>query len=67
MPLKHVIVTFAAAMTIPLSGALYAQSAAEDAAAAQEAATAAQEYAHTKMDEATTADDKFHANPPRRT
>ena len=35
---------------------------AEEAAAAREAAAAAQAYARTKMDEATAADDKFHAN-----
>jgi len=56
MSLKHVIVTFAAAMTISLSGALCAQTAAEEAAAA------AQAYKRMKMDEATAADDRFHAN-----
>ena len=55
MSLKHVIVTFAAAMTISLSGALCAQTAAEEAAAAQA-------YKRMKMDEATAADDRFHAN-----
>jgi hypothetical protein len=62
MPLKNSIVTLAAGMAISLSGTLWAQTAAEDAVAAREAATAAQAYARTKMDEATAADDKFHAN-----
>jgi hypothetical protein len=52
---KHVIVTFAAAMTISLSGALCAQRAADEAAAAQA-------HKRMKMDEATAADDRFHAN-----
>ncbi|MFZ0791052.1 MAG: hypothetical protein WAM94_15680 [Chromatiaceae bacterium] len=62
MPLKHVILAFAAAMTISLSGALCAQTAVEDAVAAEEAAAAAQAYKRMKMDEATAADDRFHAN-----
>jgi hypothetical protein len=53
--IKHLIVTFAAAMTISLSSALSAQTATDEAAAAQE-------YKRMKMDEATAADDKFHAN-----
>lgn len=61
MSLKRVIVTFAAAATIALSGALFAQTAAEETAAA-EAAAAAQAYKRMKMDEATAADDRFHAN-----
>ena len=60
MSLKHVIVTFAAAATIALSGALFAQTAAEETAAAE--AAAAQAYKRMKMDEATAADDRFHAN-----
>ena len=60
MSLKHVIITFAAAATIALSGALFAQTAAEETAAAE--AAAAQAYKRMKMDEATAADDRFHAN-----
>jgi hypothetical protein len=55
MSLKHTIVAVAAAMTITLSGTLGAQSAADEAAAAQA-------YSRMKVDEATAADDKFHAN-----
>lgn len=55
MSLKHVIVTFAATMTISVCGALCAQTATDEAAAAQD-------YKRMKMDEATAADDKFHAN-----
>jgi hypothetical protein len=55
MSLKHVIVTFAVAMTVSLSGALCAQTAADEAAAAQV-------EKRMKMDEATAADDKFHAD-----
>jgi hypothetical protein len=53
--MKHVIVTVAAAMTLSLSSALCAQTATDEAAAAQA-------YKRMKMDEATAADDKFHAN-----
>ena len=53
--MKHVIITVAAAMTLSLSSVLCAQTATDDAAAAQA-------YKRMKMDEATAADDKFHAN-----
>ncbi len=53
--MKHVIVTLAAAMTLSLTSALCAQTATDEAAAAQD-------YKRMTMDEATAADDKFHAN-----
>ena len=52
---KHAIVASAAALTVLVSGALCAQTASDDAAAAQA-------YMRQKIDEATAADDKFHAN-----
>ena len=55
MLVKHLIVTCAAVMAITLTGALCAQTAADEV-------TAAQEYKRMKVDEATAADDKFHAN-----
>lgn len=55
MSMKHPIVPFAAAVTLCLSSALCAQTATDEAAAAQA-------YKRMKMDEATAADDKFHAN-----
>ncbi len=55
MSLKSIIAPSVAAITVVLSGALGAQTAAEDAAAAQA-------YMRMKIDEATAADDKFHAN-----
>jgi hypothetical protein len=77
MSIKQVIVSTTAAMTIALSGALFAETASEQAAAAataQEQADAAadaaaqqapgttEQYKQMKVDEATAADDKFHAN-----
>lgn len=55
MSLKHLIVTLVAGMTMSVCSTLFAQTAADEAAAAQE-------YKRMKMDEATAADDKFHAN-----
>lgn len=62
MPLRNVIVNVSAAITISVAGALCAQPAPEEVAAAEQAAAAAQAYARTKMDEATSADDRFHTN-----
>ncbi len=77
MSLKHLIVSSAAAMTVALSGALVAETASDKATAAAEAqeranVTAdtasgqptgtAEQYKHEKVDEATAADAKFHAN-----
>jgi hypothetical protein len=67
MSLKHAIASSAAAIILSVSGALWAQTGAQtDAqAAAQtaaEEAEAARTYMRQKIDEATAADDKFHAN-----
>lgn len=67
MSLKHAIVSSAAAITLSIAGALWAQTGeqTEAQAAAQvaaEEAAAARAYMRQKMDEATAADDKFHAN-----
>ena len=77
MSMKQVILTSAAVLAIGLSGVPLAQTAAEQAAvtaAAQEQADAAtdranqqpagsaEQYKHMKVDEATAADEKFHAN-----
>lgn len=75
MSIKQVIVSTTAAMTIALSGALFAETASEAAAAAagvqadaaadaaaQQAPGTAEQYLQRKVDEATAADEKFHAN-----
>jgi hypothetical protein len=77
MSFKHLIVSSAAAMAVALSGAGFAETASEQgatAAATQERANAAadaatgqpsgsaEDYKHMKVDEATAADAKFHAN-----
>lgn len=77
MPIKRLIVSTAAAMTITLSGALFAETASEQAAAAasaqqqvdaaadaaaQQAPGTTEQYKQMKVDEATAADEKFHAN-----
>ena len=77
MSIKHVIVSTTAAMTIALSGALFAETASEQAAAAasaqervdaaadaaaQQAPGTTEQYKQMKVDEATAADEKFHAN-----
>jgi hypothetical protein len=77
MSIKQVIVSATAALTIALSGALFAEIDSEQAAAAataQEQADAAadaaaqaapgttEQYKQMKVDEATAADEKFHAN-----
>ena len=71
MSIKQVIVSTTAAMTIALSGALFAETASEQAAAAaggqtdaaaQQAPGNAEQYLQMKVDEATAADEKFHAN-----
>jgi hypothetical protein len=54
MPFKHAIAA-SALVAIFVSGTPFAQTAADDAAAAQA-------YMRQKIDEATAADDKFHAN-----
>lgn len=76
MSMHRLIVTSAAAMSMALSGALFAQTAAQNNAATvtQEQANkaakpvdpappgSAEAYKHQKVDEATAADAKFHAN-----
>ncbi len=67
MSMKHAIVSSAVALTLSASGALWAQTGAltDAQAAAQtaaEEAAAARAYMRQKIDEATAADDKFHAN-----
>lgn len=72
MSIKQHIVSTTAAMTIALSGALFAQPPSEPApaaaaggqadAAAQQAPGNAEQYLQKKVDEATAADEKFHAN-----
>lgn len=77
MSIKYIIFTSGAALTLALSGALYAQSAADQAntaAKAQEQAYqavdnadqqpsgTAEKFKNMKVDEATAADAKFHAN-----
>ena len=75
MSIKQIIVSTGTAMTIALSGALFAETASEAAAAtAREQADAAADAAalvapgtteqdrQMKVDEATAADEKFHAN-----
>ena len=63
MSLKHAIVSSAAAITLSVSGALWAQTGEQtEAQAAAEEAAAARAYMRQKIDEATAADDKFHAN-----
>lgn len=71
------LIALSAAMTVALSGALFAETASDkattaaetqeranvaaDSASGQPAGTAEQ-YKHEKVDEATAADAKFHAN-----
>ena len=77
MSMKHVILTSAAVLAIGLSGIPLAQTASDQAAAAaaaqeqadaatdtaiQQSADTAEQYKHMKVDEATAADEKFHAN-----
>lgn len=67
MSLQYAIVRSAAAMTIVVSGALWAQTDAQTmppsaATSAAEEAAAARAYMRQKIDAATAADDKFHAN-----
>ncbi|WP_295446793.1 hypothetical protein [uncultured Thiodictyon sp.] len=74
MSTKHLLVTSAAAMTIALSGALCAQAVidqatieAREAKATGEtgapAPTASEQYMHQKVDAATAAEARQHANP----
>jgi len=68
MSMKYLILASAAVLAIGLSGISLAQTASDQAAAAAaqgraDAATdAAEQYKHMKVDEATAADEKFHAN-----
>jgi hypothetical protein len=64
MSLKHLILTSAAAMAIGLCGAPMAQTPANvsNDTAGQHPNLTADEYKHMKVDEATAADEKFHAN-----
>lgn len=77
MSFKNLIVSSAAAMTVALSAAAFAETASDKAAAGAEAqeranvaadtasgqpAGTAEQYKHQKVDEATAADAKFHAN-----
>ena len=77
MSIKQIIVSATTAMTIALSGALFAETASEQAAAAaaaqgqadaaadaaaQQAPGTTEQYKEMKVDEATAADEKFHAN-----
>ncbi len=69
MSMKHAILASAAVLAIGLSGIPLAQTASDQAAtpaAAQEQADAAtdtaEHYKDMKVDEATAADEKFHAN-----
>ena len=59
MFMKHLIVNVAAAIAIAvaLSGNLFAQTAADP-----QGTGSAEQYKHMKVDEATAADSKFHAN-----
>jgi len=64
MSLKHLILTSAAAMAIGLCGAPMAQTPANvsNDTASEHPNLTADEYKHMKVDEATAADEKFHAN-----
>jgi hypothetical protein len=77
MSFKHLIVSSTAAIAVALSGVGFAETASDQAAAvaetqeranaAADAATGqtpgtAEDYKHMKVDEATAADAKFHAN-----
>jgi hypothetical protein len=76
MSFKHLIVSSVAAIAVALSGVGFAETASDQATAAatQERANAAtdavtgqtsgtaEDYKHMKVDEATAADAKFHAN-----
>ncbi len=77
MYMKQKILTSAAVLAIGLSGMPLAQSASDQTAGAaatpmqadettatatQQSADAAEQYKHMKVDEATAADEKFHAN-----
>jgi Flp pilus assembly protein TadG len=77
MSMKQAILTSAAVLAIGLSGISLAQTASDQAAAAaaaqeqadaatdtvnQQPAGTAQQYKDMKVDEATAADEKFHAN-----
>jgi len=57
MSMKHLIVTSAAALAIALSVTSAAQTAAE-----QQTPVDAEQYKHMKVDAATAADAKYHAN-----
>lgn len=57
MSMKHWIVTSAAALTIALSGTPFAQNGAD-----QQPPGSAEQYKQMKVDEATAADSKYHAN-----
>jgi hypothetical protein len=74
---RQIIVSIGTAMTIALSGGLFAETASEQAAAAasaqkevdaaadaaaQQAPGTTEQYKQMKVDEATAADEKFHAN-----
>ena len=73
MSMKHLIITTAAAMTIALSGALGAQvidqgviqgrEAKATGETAAPAPTASEQYMHQKVDAATAAEARQHANP----
>jgi hypothetical protein len=77
MSMKHVILTSAAVLAIGLSGIPVAQTTSDQAAAAavaqeqadaatdtanQQPAGTAEQYKDMKVEEATAADEKFHAN-----
>jgi hypothetical protein len=64
MSLKHLILTSAAVMALGLCGAPMAQTAADVSkdTASQHPNLTAEEYKDMKVDEATAADEKFHAN-----
>jgi hypothetical protein len=57
MSMKHLIVNVATAMAVALPSTLFAQT-----AAAPQGTDSAEQYKHMKVDEATAADSKFHAN-----
>ena len=57
MSMKYSIVTGAAVIAIALSGALCAQTPAD-----QQPSGSAEQYKELKVDEATAADAKYHAN-----
>ena len=74
MSLKHLIIASTTAMTIGLSGVLCAQPVIDQGAIEGREAkatgetvapppTAAEQYMHVKVDEATAAEAKAHANP----